>query len=213
MKSIILKISAFAFAYLSSLNVISQNVNIDYEAWNPTNPPCNVFGTGTSVPATIGGSTNTITHSSLYGQPNYSNSDKALELQTNYVNGSDTRGTTFRIAYNFKVGYTYEINVNAAVSSTANNGTDPILLLKFSDNTGGTNPPCNGPANMSLNSNGSKSINATAFKDYNFQFLTQLTINYPTIEVTAFPYTNGGVRTDKKSKWRRKFDSYNFEFL
>src|SRR5689334_1702796 len=100
MKSIILKISAFAFAYLSSLNVISQNVNIDYEAWNPTNPPCNVFGTGTSVPATIGGSTNTITHSSLYGQPNYSNSDKALQLQTNYVNGSDTRGTTFRIAYN-----------------------------------------------------------------------------------------------------------------
>jgi len=47
----------------------SQNVTIDYQSWNPSNPPCNVFAGGVNVPVTVGGSSSTINHGSVNGQP------------------------------------------------------------------------------------------------------------------------------------------------
>jgi hypothetical protein len=65
-----LKIVIFALLFLS-LQSYSQNATIDYYAWNPASPPCDVFAGGVNVPATVGGTTTTIYHGSLYGQPSY----------------------------------------------------------------------------------------------------------------------------------------------
>lgn len=78
---------------LISLASYSQNVTIDYKTWDPSNPPCNIFAQGVNVPATVAGISSTIKHGSVYGQPQYNTSVKAVELPVNYVDPSDTRGT------------------------------------------------------------------------------------------------------------------------
>ena len=42
----------FACTLLINFAAHAQNVTIDYQAWNPSNPPCNVFASATNVPAT-----------------------------------------------------------------------------------------------------------------------------------------------------------------
>lgn len=100
-----------------TLNGYTQtNTVINYAGWNPTSPSCNLFGGGINVPATAGSTNTTIYHGTLYGQPQYNASLQKVELPVYYVNSSDTRGTQYRIAYNFKSGYSYTIIVNAAES-------------------------------------------------------------------------------------------------
>ncbi|CAN5119460.1 hypothetical protein BH20BAC1_BH20BAC1_08330 [soil metagenome] len=85
----------------------SQNVTIDYEAWNPANPPCKLWVNPTDVPAT-GTTTGNIVHQTLYGQPFYDPSDLSVQMGTEYqATGSVTKGARYRIDYNFKAGYTY----------------------------------------------------------------------------------------------------------
>lgn len=95
-----------------SLTAYSQNVIIDYEAWNPSNPPCNIFGGGVNVPATVGGSNSNISHGSLNGQPKYNSTFTAVELPVQYVNASDTRGTQYRFTYSFKQGMAMELTIH-----------------------------------------------------------------------------------------------------
>ncbi len=123
--------SIFLAPCLIGLIAYSQNVTIDYQAWNPSSPPCNIFAAGVNVPATIGGSSSIIFHGSTYGQPQYNTSVTTVELPVNYVDPSDTRGTQYRIAYNFKQGYSYQIVINAA-EKTSTQGTGNNLYLRLS---------------------------------------------------------------------------------
>lgn len=50
---------------------LSAQTIIDYQAWNPSSPPCNLFGSATNVPATINGSSGTVAHLTAIGQPQY----------------------------------------------------------------------------------------------------------------------------------------------
>lgn len=63
---------------LISTRMFAQNVIINYEAWNPSSPPCNIFGSGVNVPDTSNGSASTIEHQSLIGQPGYNTLNKSV---------------------------------------------------------------------------------------------------------------------------------------
>lgn len=78
---------------LASVKSYSQNATVDYQAWNPSNPPCNIFAGGINVPATVGGISSSVAHGALYGQPQYNASAAAVELPVEYINSSDTRGS------------------------------------------------------------------------------------------------------------------------
>ncbi|MGE5107925.1 MAG: hypothetical protein ACM3H8_10295 [Sphingobacteriales bacterium] len=67
---------------LLNLAAFSQNVTIDYRAWNPSNPPCKLFVNATNVPATIGSTSGTIEHQTLFGQPFYNTADSSVQMQT-----------------------------------------------------------------------------------------------------------------------------------
>lgn len=63
MKSEFLKTVSFILCALFAAKSFSQNVTaIDYQAWNPSSPPCDVFNTVTNVPATINGTSSIIGH-------------------------------------------------------------------------------------------------------------------------------------------------------
>lgn len=90
---------------LLSATSFAQNVTIDYEAWNPSNPPCSLFVNVTNVPAT-GTSSGTIEHQRKLGQTEYNATDKSIQIQTVFETvGSVSKGGGYRIAYNFKSGY------------------------------------------------------------------------------------------------------------
>lgn len=116
MKNILIKATTIFLSILFAFNSFSQNVEINYQSWNPSNLPCNLFGTATNVPSTIGSTTGTIVHQTQIGQPTYSTTATAVELQAVYNSASDIRGTKYRIEYDFKANYTYYITVNAAAS-------------------------------------------------------------------------------------------------
>lgn len=164
------------------------NTVIDYTGWNPSNPSCNLFGGGIYVPATVGSTNTTIFHGTLYGQPQYNATSKAVELPVNYINPSDTRGTQYRLSYNFKSGYSYRIVVNAAEkSSTAGTGYPLYMRLAPSNSSGSTNAPCTGPDNRTLSTTGATVLtyNAT-FNDYPINLGT-LSNSSPSLDVTAYP--------------------------
>lgn len=103
MKKIILKLSVFLFCMLLiTATSFSQDVTIDYAAWNPSSPPCDVFAAAINVPAVINGVAGTIQHQTQIGQPTYNTSGKFIQLECKYVNASSTLGTKYRIAYNLK---------------------------------------------------------------------------------------------------------------
>lgn len=123
----------------------SQDVVIDYEAWNPTNPPCNIFGTGTNVPATIGGSSGSVMHYSKQGQPQYNATQKAIALRTISATSPVTKqGTKFSLSYNFKPGYRYTVNVTLAQSSSTAGYPDGARLRADRTNSAGGPVPAPG---------------------------------------------------------------------
>jgi hypothetical protein len=152
--------------------VFSQNVTINYQAWNPSSPPCDVFNTLTNVPATINGTSSTIPHVTLVGDVKYSTSDQSIQLVNAYYSGSDTRGTSYRISYNFKVGYTYLITVNSAeLNSTAGTGYPAFLRLDLTNNGSSGGTSCQGPQSVNSNTGGNPAAfqyNSTSFQDVSF---------------------------------------------
>jgi hypothetical protein len=182
--------SSLALLFLS-LASFSQNAEIDYEKWNPQNPPCNIFGGGVYVPATVGGSSTTIYHGSVYGQPKYSTNFKAVEIPVEYVNSTDTRGTQFRFAYNFKQGWSYQVIINAAVITDVLG--DPLFLrAAICPNTGSSNPPCNGPDNRTRNVSGAQVMSGgTNFTDYMLPF-NSINPSGLSMEITAYSGTTTG---------------------
>jgi len=198
MKSRILKTSAFALCILIAVASFSQNVTIDYKAWNPASPPCNVFAKATNVPATIGGSSGTIEHQTKIGQPTYSTSDTSVLLECKYVSTSSSLGTKYRIAYNFKVGYRYIITVTSAeLINTAGFPTGPYLRLDLTNSGGGGDTTCFGPQTVNPNLSGNPpavQYSSIAFQDVQFLF-SSLAATFPTLEVSSIPAKDGGTNS------------------
>lgn len=196
MKSIILKAFAISICILSTAITFSQNVTIDYQAWNPASPPCDIFVNATNVPATINGTSSTIEHQTLIGDAKYSTSDQSVQLDNNYISASNIRGTKYRIAYSFKVGYRYIITVTSAeLNNTAGTSLGPYLRLDLTNAGGGGGTACVGPETINQNLSGNPAAvpyNSTSFQDVQFAFSTALSATFTTLEVSSIPATNGG---------------------
>lgn len=184
---------------------VSQNVVIDYQAWNPSNPPCNLFGSATNVPATLNGNAGTLQHQTMVGQPTYNTSGKDIELVSTYVNASSILGTRYRIAYNFKVGYSYAIYVTAAADvNTVGYSTGPYLRMDIDNSGGGGGTACNGAQTIVQNLSGNPppiQLSTTNFTEYQFS-APALSSAYSTLEVSAIPAIDGGTKTIRIQKIR-----------
>ncbi|MBS1638634.1 MAG: hypothetical protein JSR12_01135, partial [Bacteroidetes bacterium] len=192
------------FMLLLSVAAHSQNVTIDYQAWNPNNPPCNIFANATNVPAT-GVPSGTIEHQTKVGQPFYNNSDQAIQLPTNYISASSYQGTRFRLAYNFKAGYSYLIYVTVAADiNTVGYPTGPYLRVDVNNNGGGGSTACNGPDGVNPNLSGNPAavqVPSDAFQEIPFSPFVQGS-SQPTLEVTSIPAQNGSTKTIRLRKIR-----------
>ncbi len=189
---------------LFSMAAIGQNVTIDYQAWNPSGTTCSLFVNPTNVPAT-GTASGTIEHQRKLGQTVYSNSDSSIQMQTVYqTTGGVSQGARFRIAYNFKAGYSYMIYVTAAaIENTVGLPTGPFMRLDVNNNGGGGSTGCNGPETVNYNPGGSPAavkLSSNSFQE--FQFVFPALGTQPTLEITAFPEVNGGTKTVRVRKIR-----------
>jgi hypothetical protein len=172
---------------LFSLIAFSQNVTINYQTWNPSSPPCDVFNTATNVPATINGTNGTIQHVTLIGDAKYSTSDQSVQLDCSYINASDIRGTKYRIAYNFKVGHRYIITVTSAALGSS---SAPFLRLDLTNNGSSGGTACLGPQSVTPNLSGNPpaiQYSSTSFQDVQFAFSTPLASVFPILEITSLP--------------------------
>jgi len=170
----------------------SQNVTINYQTWNPPSPPCDVFNTATNVPATINGTNGTIQHVTLIGDAKYSTTDQSVQLDNNYVSASDIRGTKYRIAYDFKVGYRYIITVTSAALFSSNS---PFLRLDLSNNGSSGGTSCAGAQSVNPNLSGNPpafQYGGLSFQDVQFAFSTPLASAFTTLEVTSIPAQSAG---------------------
>ena len=185
----------------------SQTVTIDYETWNPSNPPCRIFSGNTNVQAT-GATGGTITHISSIGKPYYNTTDKEIQIQTIYVSaGAGTwNGGSFRIFYNFKNGYSYTIYVTAAaVEKTEGYQTGPYFRLDVDNSIGGlsTNTPCDGPEQVTQNLGGNPAARKLSLDVMQeIQFVMPNLGSQSTLNITAIPAQNGGVKTVRIKKIR-----------
>lgn len=191
MKNKLLTAVMLGISLLTTAISFSQNVTINYQTWNPTSPPCDVFNAATNVPATINGTNGTIQHVSLIGDVKYSTSDQSIQLDNNYVSASDTRGTKYRLSYSFKVGYRYIITVTSAeLTNTFGTGINPYLRLDLSNNGSIGGSSCVGAQSVTSNLSGNPPANPysnTAFQDVQFSFSTALSTAFSTLEVTSIP--------------------------
>jgi len=196
MKINVLNMLIIGVCLFVSQNLFSQNVTIDYQAWNPPSPPCDVFNNAINVPATINGISGTIEHQTQIGDARYISSDQSIQLDNNYVNASSILGTKYRIAYSFKVGYRYIITVTSAeLISTAGFATGPYLRLDLTNGAGGGGTACVGPGIIIQNLSGNppaRHYSSTFYQDAQFPFSTELAAAFSTLEVSSIPATNGG---------------------
>jgi hypothetical protein len=152
---------------------IGQTI-IDYQAWNPSNPPCNIFANATNVPSSLNGNSITISHLTSVGQPVYNSSQGSVNITSKDSNG--IRGTEFRISYDFLKGASYKITVNALRIKTNNNDNDIYLRTDLNNGGSGTNTSCNGTGIIDLNTSGnlkvSKQILNSSIANYEFLYNT-----------------------------------------
>ena len=137
------------FFLLISIKEFTQNVIIDYQAWNPTGTTCSLFVNPTNVPAS-GTITGSIEHQRQVGETVYNTTDKSLQMQTIYQTvGGVLMGARYRIAYNFKANYSYTIYITAAaIENTVGYGTGPYLRVDANNYAGGGSIGCNGPESL-----------------------------------------------------------------
>ena len=194
----------FLLSLLLSIKATSQNVTIDYEAWNPAGTNCRLFDNATNVPA-AGTASGTIAHQRQYGQIIYDNSDQALQIKTEYqTTGAVYKGGRYVISNNFKSGYTYTIYVTAAANeNTSNSG--PFIKVGISNISGSNGGSgCDGPQSADNNAGGNPAgvkLSSNSFQEFQFPF-PPLAGNQPSLEVSAIPETNGGTKTVRIKKIR-----------
>jgi len=189
---------------LFSIRAISQNVVIDYQAWNPSGTTCNLFVNPTNVPAT-GTPSGTIEHQRKLGETVYNSSDLSIQIRTEYqTTGGVYKGGRYRIAYNFKAGYSYTIYITAAaVENTVGFPTGPFVRADINSIGGGGSTGCNGPETLNYNAGGSPAavkLSSDVFLEY--QLIFPQIGNQSNLEITAFPATDGGIKTVRIKKIR-----------
>ncbi|MGH2645039.1 MAG: hypothetical protein ACRDE2_13885, partial [Chitinophagaceae bacterium] len=197
MKPILKKLLFCIAQLLITAMLYAQDVTIDYQTWNPSNPPCNLFASATNVPSTINGVSGTTQHQTLIGQPVYNSVDKSVELDCGYNNGNP-QGTKYRLSYSFKKGYIYRITVSAAeVINTLGTSYSPYLRLDITNTGGGGNIACNGTQIIIQNLSGSPlplQVTGLSFLDHEFMFSSS-SAAFSTLEVSAIPAIGGSGNT------------------
>ncbi len=196
MKKIILPLIFGSILMAGPFNIFSQDVIIDYSAWNPSSPPCDVFNTTNNVPCTINGNSGTIQHTTLEGDVQYVTSTQALSLATTFVSTSSKLGTRFKIAYDFKVGYQYSITVKSAqLKSTVGFSTGSSLESVLGTNGSSGGGTCVGPQAVSPIGGGAPLpflYSSTSFNDVSFAYPNPLTSAFNVLYLTSLPGENGG---------------------
>lgn len=183
------------FIALFAVNLqANAQIVINYETWTGATG-CNSFSVATNVPATINGSSTTLSHLSTVGQPQYGTTNNDIDLAGNTSSTGGYIGTEYRIAYNFKQGYSYAITINTR--SISNSGAFPYLRLRLG-NTTGSSPSCNGPQTIDQATTGnltqSVPINSGNFNNvsYNFPVISSAAAY---ITVANVPILNNGLQT------------------
>lgn len=91
----------------------------------------------------------------------------------------------------------------AAVENTVGNNTGPYIRADINSNSGGGSTGCNGPETVNYNAGGNPpayKLSSDAFQEFQFVFPQMGTQS--TLEITAFPETNGGTKTVRIRKIR-----------
>lgn len=181
-------ILSIIFAVFISTALSAQTI-IDYQSWNPSSPPCNLFGSSTNVPATINGSSSTLAHLSNIGQPTYDGTNKNVNLDCSYTfSGNLYKGTQYQIANTFQAGYSYVITVNAAVINVAGTGSNASVVFNINNGGNGSNSSCTGTQTISSATSGNlirgQALNGTSFTDYTLNWTT-LSTSYANLTVGA----------------------------
>ena len=174
----------------------SQTV-INYQTWSGASG-CNIFATPTSVPATVNGTNSNILHQTSIGQPTYSRTNSAVELDCDInANTSATEGTSYLIPFNFQIGYSYTITINAAC---INSGTTTGAYLTLTANSGGNgqNSLCTGTQTISPTISGnlttSNSIANTNFNNYTYTY-NPFSVAQSFLCIAAIPPPNSGLQS------------------
>lgn len=203
-----MKQSITLFMFMLTGIAYSQTVTIDYEAWNPSNPPCRIFAGNTNVPA-AGAPGGFLQHITSIGQPFYNTTIKCVQIETIYtLVGSSPiyKGGSFRIYYNFKDGYSYTIYVTAAAAeNTVGNQSGPYFRIDVDNMTGGlaSLAPCSGPDGVAPNLSGNpeaRKLSDNAMQE--FEFIMPNLGTKSTLNITAIPADNGGTKNVRIKKIR-----------
>lgn len=179
-------------AFTLQANAQTQTTIIEYQSWTGASG-CNIFSSSTSIPATLNNNSINVSHLSTVGQPVYDGTNNAVSLSSN-PNGGNTIGTEFRIDYDFHVGSSYKITMNAI--GTFNVG-QPNLRLNITNSTGSSNQ-CNGAQliDPSLSGNLFKNniIGNGAFQDYDYNY-SPMSSALPYLTVACVPNPSSGLQT------------------
>ncbi|NMH26507.1 hypothetical protein, partial [Flavobacterium silvaticum] len=155
---------------LFSPGLQAQDATINYTGLGSG---CNVFASNTTVAGYV--------HRTTYGAPTYNSANQSIKLTTSTVSG--TKGTEFKIAYNFKVDHLYTIK--ALVRNTGSSTVASKLYVSFGDN--GSSTACSGPQTVTNATGLSLQIANTAFQDDEYHFNTPVTVAQSYIRIAAIP--------------------------
>jgi hypothetical protein len=172
---------------ITLFNIYSQTTSVNYQTWNYPNPPCNIFGNLTSVPAIVNNVSGSLAHLTNIGQPRFNNQTKQIELDCSINSSGVFSGTQYQINHNFQSGYSYAITINAAIISSS--APPSYLVLNLNNGANGNNTSCTGQGSISSNTTGnlirSATISSTTFSDYNFTTIPPQTQSYSSLTVGA----------------------------
>lgn len=162
---LLLSVLLFNSSYLSA-----QNAGIFYELWSP-NSDCNIFMNSTFV--------NNVQHRTVLGQPIYDGTTNSVSLKAIMIQKPNPpheyRGTSFRINYPFKKGYSYRILVRA--SRSGGTPSNALVLGLEVVNTSTTNSGCAGTELTTYNTSNTNTykyqyINSDTPVDLDYRFST-----------------------------------------
>lgn len=140
-----------------------------------------------------GASTSSL-HQTAIGQPMYGSVNKSIMLDCKTENSGTTKGTEYRLAYNFKANYIYKVTINASCVG----GTSARLRL-LQANGGGANMICNGSDIIDPNASGNgyvsnTIISGTTWNDYTFNLPVYAT-QWSYLNVSAIPSLAADLQT------------------
>jgi len=179
-----LKILCGLFASIALIqNSYSQTV-IDYTGWSTSQ--CNAFYPSATV--------SQIVHTTTCGTVVYDNTNHAIELDTKADNNI-YYGTEYKLAFNFKQGYSYTIKINAWCSTPTFPVPNSEMRVDFTSASNGSGYFCNGVESFnttsSLTNDNNQVLSPGVFLDYTFPY-TSLVSAQNNLYIGGFlRYVNG----------------------